>query len=343
MSDVVRHGTIIIDLKAGKVELDAPSLSDLLGQKKKEAEAQNTYNNTLNETNIRLTNLTKIHQNYTVTINKTIQATREASFVQSRAFSEAAEGAHRMTRSMVLLGVQSEESLTGMVKRLAAVQSGIDLFKGSTQTIRGLAAAFTGSEAAAGALLTKLNPYLAAASAMATAYGLWTDATNRQADAERQLADSLKAQQAARDKAKAGLHNELQRARELEMKAATPGRQEEILEMIQAEKRARVNFLEGLNNKNPFAFDPNPSPRNAWFYNMSPSQREARIEAARNSLTEATQELDQFRKGMVEESRRQMEKQHAELTGVWGAVLNKLIEQGKEMGVFSQALRALGQ
>jgi hypothetical protein len=112
--------------------------------------------------------------------------------------NQASEGVFRLARAAVLLG-GSDESMQKLIRNLAIVQAGYDLFKGSTQIIGGLAkaqenlakanalAAASGTAASAG--MAPLNPILAG---VAISVGLAALAWSHYANAQREADEAQK-------------------------------------------------------------------------------------------------------------------------------------------------------
>jgi hypothetical protein len=108
--------------------------------------------------------------------------------------NQASEGVFRLARAAVLLG-GSDESMQKLIRNLAIVQAGYDLFKGTTQIIGGLAkaqdslakanAAAAASGTAASAGMAPLNPILAGvAISVGVAALAWSHYANAQREAD---------------------------------------------------------------------------------------------------------------------------------------------------------------
>jgi hypothetical protein len=217
MSDIIRHGTIIIDLKAGKVELPAPQLSQVLDQKKQEAEVQKTANAQVDAAKTKVDELAKAQQRQAQEAKRAADEMKRFGFANTAAYRQGVEGAFQLMRAMTLLGAQSEESLGRMIKDLAAVQAGSDLFKGSTNVIKGFGVAFGFAESSVAGFLAKLNPVLAVVSGLASAYALWSSRTREQAEAQKKLAEEM---QKVREEAAARWLDEYQRSQQLDIEEA---------------------------------------------------------------------------------------------------------------------------
>ena len=166
MSDVIRHGTIIVDLVQGKAELKAPDAGPVIAAREKEL----LLIQQIEAAQKRLVDL----QNSIVNqpggggapggggggggaatpdvdhIEEAAQAQRELA----AAYRETGEGVLRVGRAMVLFGGASAESTQRLVQGLAVVQGAYDLYAGSQKIVTNLAkaeAALAASQAATAA------------------------------------------------------------------------------------------------------------------------------------------------------------------------------------------------
>lgn len=160
MSDVIRHGTIVVDLVQGKVELKPPDMGPVIAARQKEIELIGQ----IEAGQKRLIDL----QNQMLrpgsggggggtapggggtpgggaipgmpspqVVDEAAKAQRELA----AAYREAGEGVMRVGRAFVLLSGASGESMQKMVQGLALVQGAYDLFAGSQKILDNLAKA----------------------------------------------------------------------------------------------------------------------------------------------------------------------------------------------------------
>lgn len=167
MSDVIRHGTIIVDLVQGKAELKAPDAGPVIAAREKEL----LLVQQIEAAQKRLVDL----QNSIINqpggggapggspggggvpgmpdpeqVDEAAQAQRELA----AAYRETGEGVLRVGRAMVLLGGANAESTQKLVQGLAVVQGAYDLYAGSQKIVTNLAkaeAALAASQAATAA------------------------------------------------------------------------------------------------------------------------------------------------------------------------------------------------
>lgn len=206
MSDVIRHGTIVVDLIQGKVELKPPDMGPVLAARQKEIELINQ----IEAGQRRLIDL----QNEMLKPRggggaapgggggdggvipgmPSPQKVDEAADAQARftaSLRESGEGVMRLARSFVLLSGAGGDSLETLVKGLAVVQGAYDLFAGSEKIVRNLAAAEKALAAAQAATAAATVANTAATAGNAAATTSMTAATLAAAAAKQVLAVAL--------------------------------------------------------------------------------------------------------------------------------------------------------
>ncbi len=156
MSEVLRRGVIVIDLIGGKVEIPAPNIGPVLKARQEELKLVDQLTvATLKalEAQDKLTKAAaddaaaRAFQQQAQSQDKAAQSSQQLS----AAYQNIGSGVFRLARATVLLGADSDESFQKMIRGLAYVQAGFDLFKGTTQIVKGLAAAETAMAAATAA------------------------------------------------------------------------------------------------------------------------------------------------------------------------------------------------
>lgn len=146
MSDVIRRGTIIIDLQQGKVELKPPDMGPVLKAREQELRLidqleVNTRNLWALQEEAARAQAQNAAQQQQQNRSDAIEQEAAAQRQLAAAYREAGEGVMRVARGFVLLTGASGESLQKMVKGLAIVQGAFDLFAGSQKIIDNLAKA----------------------------------------------------------------------------------------------------------------------------------------------------------------------------------------------------------
>lgn len=168
MSDVIRHGTIVVDLVQGKVELKPPDMAPVLAARQKEVELINQIEAGQRRLVDLQNEMLKSRGGGTAPAGggaavpgmpepEKVDRAAKAQRDLASAYREAGEGVMRVARGFVLLSGASEESLQRMVQGLAVVQGAYDLFAGSQKIVQNLAkaeAALAAAQAATTAATT---------------------------------------------------------------------------------------------------------------------------------------------------------------------------------------------
>lgn len=262
MADVIRTARIVIHLEQGKAALDAQALAPILEQKKQEV-ALTEQSQQANAAAAEAASQAAVEQQQAVAPlldqkqreaelaeearrahAEAGQAAAEAAVKQAKANADVlggiqavGEGVFTLGRSMTLFAASGDESLARLARSVATVQAGMDLFKGTIQTIRGVAevvektaaaataaaaaeqvrgaataatvaptaaaaAATSGLAAAVAALALPITIVVGAIAAALTAWKLWSDSTE-EAAAE---AEDTRQRMADLDATLAGLH-----------------------------------------------------------------------------------------------------------------------------------------
>ncbi len=194
MADIVRKATIVLGLETGDVKIEVPDLGPVLKAREKEAELVKKVAGAEEELATAEQKRTKA---ITATVEKKTRATKgllddiekldrefekkfdnfdaglkkiideEKKFVDNTlssanqfigATEQMGDGAFLLARSVALLSADSEEDFQAMIKNLVLVQGAFDLFKGSSQIIRGVIANMQALRAASAGVVAVLGP-----------------------------------------------------------------------------------------------------------------------------------------------------------------------------------------
>jgi hypothetical protein len=390
MADIVRHGTIIIDLKAGKQDLAAPDLSKAIAAQKQHVELQQQHSvaaaeaktkqealasavakhaaaeedlaaSTLKAWNsemelVKATKMAWQEEDKAVAVKeKMIAATRKQetasvaqevqqkrttetvqrlSINQANALREVGEGAFVVARSIALMSSGTDGDLQKMVRNVAAVQAGFDLFRGSSKVIQGLTMALGASQAATAALMKTLNPYLAIVGAIAGGYALLTarmrEANEAQEEENRLKEEALEFERELHRAQQDRLKDAKDRIKESKFDALSP--EEQLREFRRREQQAesRLRIQQRALENDPF----------------SQRKKIAAAEAEANVLDirEDVRRVDEVVEREREQARREITSNLKEvadaISGFKNSVVGELLGVQRRQGFFEQALGA---
>lgn len=312
MDNVVRHGTIVIDVVTGKVQVNAPELATVLAAKKDHVATQEKIN-TATEEAVR------------------VQRRQSESLKNvARDLREAGEGAFIMARGIALMTAGTDEDLQKMVRNIAAVQAGFDLFRGSTKLIEGLSAALGVSRVATAALMATLSPYLLALGAAASAYALLTNRTREQAKAEAELRAEqerrLEFERKLREERDKRIKSLQERVTDAQFDAKSP--QEQLRDLEQEARTAASRF-----RRQERAAESDPES-----IRLQEKMLQAQLDLldAMRELRDKQDEVSRINDGKADAVVDAIKGVGDSLGGVWG----RLTGQEKQLSLLEQALRA---
>lgn len=251
MADIVTRGKIIIDLEKGKVDIPAPDMGPVLAAKDKQIAKEQELGDWIARELEAEAKLAKEREAAAAkaeeAARKLAEETERNTLLVAKGNVEALQGLTQMGdgffllgRSAALFASNTDEGLQQMIRTLATVQAGFDLFKGTIQTFQGAvaiiekltearkaqaaltatataaegahAAAMTTSTGAAIGLTAAMTPLIATFAAIAAiiaaaaiAYKLFMDAEAEEAEQTRKIL--AEREQADQQRAQAAVAN----------------------------------------------------------------------------------------------------------------------------------------
>ena len=324
MGDIVRRGKLILDLVAGKQELEAPDVKELLAAKDQQIQLEEKLTAAVKDADEAQKALGKTEEQQEVPRGRAIRQL----FEQSQALQKLVSGSFQVARSLALMGASSEDSLNRMVRDLAAVQAGMDLFKGTTNIMRGLSSVLNLTAASTAALMRVANPLVAVASLVGSAFLVWKGRAAETRAEEERLAQAVRDRTDALRSAQEAARRSLERLQRGRIDDLPPEQRAAAIERLQKQKEEEA-FQQGLRAQNTGQTAVQQQEQLEKFYDLKREAEEMARDVRRirsEAAEDAKKSFDDFFEAVARTSR---------------SAIDALTGQEKKMTKFEMALQAL--